>query len=51
MSEKRSIIIKFDHPSEQTVGNVTKIVGLVEARYFVAIMSTEIDNVSKIIKH
>lgn len=40
MSEKRSIIIKFDHPSEQTVGNVTKIVGLVEARYFVAIIDS-----------
>lgn len=38
MTEKNSIIIKFESPSEQTVGDVTKIVGLVQARFFVSII-------------
>lgn len=38
MSEKKSIIIKFEGSSEQTVGDITKIVGLVQARFFVPII-------------
>lgn len=40
MSENKSIIIKFEGSSEQTVGDVTKIVGLVQARFFVSIIDT-----------
>ena len=39
MSENStSIIIKFDFMSEQTVGEITKIVGLVKARYLIPII-------------
>lgn len=38
MSEKKSIIIKFEGSAEQTVGGITKIVGLVQARFFVSII-------------
>ena len=37
MSEK-SIIIKFEGLSEQTVGGISRIVGLVQARFFVSII-------------
>ena len=40
MSEKKAIIIKFEAPAEQTVGDVTKIVGLVQARFFVSIIDS-----------
>ena len=40
MSEKKGIIIKFEGHSEQTVGNITKITGLVQARFFVAIIDS-----------
>lgn len=40
MSEKSSIIIKFEGSSEQTVGGITKIVGLVQARFFVSIIDS-----------
>lgn len=40
MSENKSIIIKFESSSEQTVGDITKIVGLVQARFFVPIIDT-----------
>ena len=40
MLEKNSIIIKFEAPAEQTVGVVTKIVGLVQARFFVSIIDS-----------
>lgn len=40
MSEKNSIIIKFEGLSEQTVGGITKIVGLVPARFFVSIIDS-----------
>lgn len=40
MSKKSSIIIKFEGLSEQTVGDVTKIVGLVQARFFVPIIDS-----------
>lgn len=33
-----NIIIKFDHASEQTVGKITKIVGLVEAKFIIPII-------------
>lgn len=35
-----SIIIKFEGANEQTVGNITKVVGLVQARFFVPIIDT-----------
>lgn len=34
----KSIIIKFESGNEQTVGDITKIVGLVKARFFVSII-------------
>lgn len=40
MSEKNTIIIKFEAPAEQTVGDLTKIVGLVQARFFVSIIDS-----------
>lgn len=41
MKEKSNgIIIKFENGNEQTVGNMTKIVGLVKARYFVPIIDS-----------
>lgn len=40
MSEKNTIIIKFKAPAEQTVGDLTKIVGLVQARFFVSIIDS-----------
>ena len=33
-----SVIIKFDFPGEQTVGEITKVVGLVAAKYMVPII-------------
>ncbi|MCM1113169.1 MAG: hypothetical protein NC399_07955 [Muribaculum sp.] len=38
MSENKSIIIRFESLSEQTVGSITKIVGLVPARFFIPII-------------
>ena len=35
---KKSIIIKFDYSNEQTVGKITKIVGLVEAKFIIPII-------------
>lgn len=35
-----SIIIKFEGANEQTVGNITKVVGLVQARFFVPIIDS-----------
>lgn len=35
---KESIIVKFDYSNEQTVGKITKIVGLVEAKFVVHII-------------
>ena len=35
---KKSIIIKFDYSNEQTVGEITKIVGLVEAKFIIPII-------------
>lgn len=40
MSENKSIIIRFEGSAEQTVGDVTKIVGLVQARFFVPIIDS-----------
>lgn len=36
----KSIIIKFETPAEQTVKDITKIVGLVQARFFVPIIDS-----------
>lgn len=38
MTDKKSIIIKFEAESDQTVGDITKIVGLVQARFFIPII-------------
>lgn len=38
MSEKNSVIIKFEGASEQTADGITRIVGLVSARFFVSII-------------
>ena len=38
MDKKNSIIIKFDFISDQTVGHVKKIVGLVQARFLIPII-------------
>lgn len=35
---KSNIIIKVDFPGEQTVGDITKIVGLVEARFLIPVI-------------
>lgn len=40
MTAKNSIIIKFEGSTEQTVGDITKIVGLVQARFFVSIIDS-----------
>lgn len=40
MAETKAIIIKFETPTEQCVGNVTKIVGLVQAKFFVPIIDS-----------
>lgn len=40
MSKTNSIIIKFEGSSEQIVGGITKIVGLVQARFFVSIIDS-----------
>ena len=34
-TKNKSVTIKFDFPSEQTVGEITKIVGLVKAKYLI----------------
>ena len=36
--QSNSITIKFDFPSEQTVGEITKIIGLVKAKYLVPVI-------------
>ena len=40
MPQGTSIIIKFEESTEQTVGSITKIVGLVPARFFVSIIDS-----------
>ena len=37
---KESVIIKFDFSTEQTVGEITKIVGLVKAKYLIPIIDS-----------
>lgn len=34
----KSVIIKFDFSNEQTVGKITKVVGLVKARYIIPVI-------------
>ena len=38
MLNKKSVIIKFDFSSEQTVGEITKIVGLTKATYLIPVI-------------
>ena len=38
MLNKKSVIIKFDYSTEQTVGEITKIVGLTKAKYLIPII-------------
>ena len=39
MSEKKSsVIIKFDFSNEQTVGEITKVVGLTKAKYLIPVI-------------
>jgi len=38
MLNKKSVIIKFDFSTEQTVGEITKIVGLTKAKYLIPII-------------
>lgn len=38
LKKKESVIIKFDFSAEQTVGDITKIVGLTMAKYLVPII-------------
>lgn len=38
MLNKKSVIIKFDFSTEQTVGEITKIVGLTKAKYLIHII-------------
>ena len=38
MLNKKSIIIKFDFSTEQTVGEITKIVGLTKAKYLIPVI-------------
>ena len=38
MQENKGVIIRFEDLTEQTVGDITKIVGLVQARFFVSII-------------
>ncbi|MFR9207912.1 MAG: hypothetical protein ACLVKR_06195 [Lachnospiraceae bacterium] len=33
VKQKKNVIIKFDFSAEQTVGEITKIVGLTKAKY------------------
>ena len=51
MPQGTSIIIKFEESTEQTVGSITKIVGLVPARFFVSIIdSLNLRSKSQILK-
>lgn len=38
--KNEGVIIKFDFPGEQTVGAITKIVGLVKVRYLIPVIDT-----------
>ena len=38
MSKKNELIIKFENSVEQTIGDISKIVGLVQAKYFISII-------------
>lgn len=38
LNKKKSVIIKFDFSTEQTVGEITKIVGLTRAKYLIPII-------------
>ena len=38
LNKNASVIIKFDFSTEQTVGEITKIVGLTKAKYLVPII-------------
>lgn len=38
LNKKTSVIIKFDFPNEQTVGEITKVVGLTKAKYIIPII-------------
>ena len=38
LNKNASVIIKLDFPAEQTVGEITKIVGLTKARYLVPVI-------------
>lgn len=40
LNEKASIIIKFDFAGEQTVGEITKIVGLTKAKYLISVIDS-----------
>ncbi len=40
LNKKESIIIKFDFPSEQTVGQITKIVGLTRAKFLIPVIDS-----------
>lgn len=40
MSDTNSIIVRFESSTEQTVGDITKIVGLVQARFFASIIDS-----------
>ena len=35
LNKKKNVIIKFDFSAEQTVGEITKIVGLTKAKYLI----------------
>lgn len=37
-AQKGSIILKMDFPGEETVGEITKVVGLVKAKYLIPII-------------
>ena len=38
--QKGSIILKMDFPGEQTVGEITKMVGLVKAKYLIPVIDS-----------
>lgn len=48
MLNKKSVIIKFDFSSEQTVGEITKIVGLTKATYLIPVIDIRDLNISKL---
>ena len=40
LNKNENVTIKFDFSSEQTVGQITKVTGLIKAKYLIPIIDT-----------